>query len=98
MGAACSGNDSIKIIDSTVDKKFVLNEKDLKIMILNDSKTIVRGFNYSPTLRIIGYECPANSLWCWLYLFREYGEENAICVETYMKQSSLSQISSNHDD
>ena len=83
-------------IDSTV-KKFVLNEKDLKIMILDDSKTFVRGFNYSPNLRIIGYECP-NSLWCWMYLFREYGEENAICVETYIKQSSLSQTSSNHDD
>ena len=33
-----------------------------------------------------------------MYLFREYGEENAICVETYITQSSLSQTSNNHDD
>ena len=72
-----------------------MSEKDLKIMILDDSNTFVRGENYSPNLRIIGYECP-NSLWCWMYLFREYRKENAICVETNIKQSSLSQTSSNH--
>ena len=59
-------------------EKFVVNENNLKIMILDGSKTFVRGFNYSPNLRIIR-----------MYLFREYGEENEICVETYIKQPSL---------
>ena len=80
--------------DATV-KKFVLDEKALKIMILGERYTFLSGFNYSPNLRIISYNCP-NSLWCFMYLFREYGEENAICVETFIKESTFSRASEGH--
>ena len=82
----------INSFEVSIDSRLKILDFILKVYLEKLSSMLAK-----PNLRIIGYECP-NSLWCWMYLFREYGEENAICVETYIKQSSLSQTSSNHDD
>ena len=74
----------INSFEVSIDSRLKILDFILKVYLEKLSSMVAK-----PNLRIIGYECP-NILWCWIYLFREYGEENAICVETYIKQSSLS--------